>query len=199
MDKNLVRQQDHYDVEKRRQQASDERDTLNLRSKNLITMRSNGELTKDEFTDEIEQIRIKIVALTSTVTESVTDRNEVQVLLTQAKLFITRIEPLYLGFSTTNKQRFISLIFPNGIRYKDGILRTPEKSYLFRFIEELQAQKLKKTTLVNLRKPFYNSVIDKLTELGSLIKAFNLQPLIFNTILKCNTTILSSYNLGGKK
>ena len=65
-------------------------------------------------------------------------------LLEQAKLFITRVEPLYLGFSTANKQRFISLIFPKGIQYKDGILLTPEKPYLFEFLEELEAQKIKK-------------------------------------------------------
>ncbi len=124
---------------------------LNVEKKETILMKKKNQLTDEEYEEEMTRIRCEIIALTSTVSESVTDRNEVQVLLTQAKLFITRIEPLYLGFSTTNKQRFISLIFPKGIRYQDGILRTPEKSYLFEFIEELEAQRLKKTTLVTLR------------------------------------------------
>jgi len=75
-------------------------------------MKKKSQLTDEEFDEEMTRIRCEIIALTSTVSESITDRNEFMVLLEQAKLFITRIEPLYLGFSTANKQRFISLIFP---------------------------------------------------------------------------------------
>lgn len=63
------------------------------------------------------------------------------------------------------------LIENNSIYYRSSILARDMQFYsriAMRFL--------------NSRKPFYNSVIDRLAELGSLIKAFNLQPLTFNTI-----------------
>jgi hypothetical protein len=66
---------------------------LNDEKKETILMKKKSQLTDEEFDEEMTRIRCEIIALTSTVSESITDRNEVMVLLEQAKLFITRIEP----------------------------------------------------------------------------------------------------------
>jgi hypothetical protein len=67
-------------------------------------------------------------------------------------LFLKDLKTLYTGFSVKNKQRFLAFIFPKGVYFADGKIRTPEKSCLFEYLEEIEQKKSGNFDLVTLRR-----------------------------------------------
>ena len=84
------------------------------------------------------KINNELITVQTVVNENQIDVRELDALLDQSELFLTNIEPLYLGFNTRHKRELIKLIYPKGIEYADGVLRTKERSYLFKYIEALE-------------------------------------------------------------
>ena len=115
-----------------------------------IAMRRRQELTFDEFEKEMERIRIDMVGANVEVTENLINKNQLEVLLDQSELFLKDLKTLYTGFSVKNKQRFLAFIFPKGVFFADGKIRTPEKSCLFEYLEEI---KLKKSGNIDMVTP----------------------------------------------
>lgn len=132
--------------------AQERVDNLEYEKRQTIAMRRRNELTKEEFETEIERIRIDLVGAGVEVEYNLTDRNQLNTLLEQAQLFLTNLEPLYLGFSTDNKQRFAAFLFPKGVRYADGEIRTPEKSYLFTVLDNMKTENFENSLMVTPRR-----------------------------------------------
>jgi hypothetical protein len=91
--------------------------------------------------EEMSRIRAELIVASLEKNESLIDHNQLRVLLDQSQLFLTNVEPLYRGFSTAHKQRFLALAFPEGLQISDGKCRTPEKSYIFTRLEEIKSKK----------------------------------------------------------
>lgn len=110
---------------------------LEQEKKDTIAMRRSKELKFEDYELEMTRIENELAVANLVTSDKVLDKSVLLVKLEMAKLFLTNLEPLYNGFSTANKQRFISLIFPEGVRYADGKFRTLRKSYLFEYLENL--------------------------------------------------------------
>ncbi|HRN69681.1 MAG TPA: hypothetical protein PLS49_00725 [Candidatus Woesebacteria bacterium] len=132
--------------------AQDRVDNLEHEKRQTISMRRRNELTKEEFETEMERIRIDLVGAGVEVEYSLVDRNQLSTLLEQVKLFLTNLEPLYLGFSIDNKQRFAAFLFPKGVRYADGEIRTLEKSYLFTILDSMKTENFENSLMVTPRR-----------------------------------------------
>lgn len=107
----------------------------------LITMKRKRQLNDEQYETQMDKITNQIAATRAEVNDNLVEREELETLLAQAELFMTRIDILYRSFSTPNKRRFLTFIFPDGVKYKDGILRTQRKSLLFRLIDDIQTEK----------------------------------------------------------
>lgn len=113
-------------------------------------MHRNKRYTDVEYDEEMGIIRNEMAVAQLEINENLIDRNELELLLTQAELFITRLEPLYRSFSTANKRRFITLVFPKGVVYESGKVEPVKKSLLFEYLGDLQDQKLTIDEMVTL-------------------------------------------------
>ncbi len=121
-----------------------------IRTMELI---KKGVFPEEAGREELSRIVNGILVTRADVNENLIDRNQLEVLLNQAELFLTKIEPLYRGLSPTNKRRFITKIFPEGVYFyyaAEGKLRTAQKSLLFEFIDEINAQKTEKSEILTL-------------------------------------------------
>ncbi len=114
-------------------------------------MHRTGRYTDEEYDEEIAIWKNEMAVARLEINENLIDRNELEVLLAQAELFITKLEPLYRSFSTVNKRRFATLIFPKGIRYENGRIEPVEKSLLFEYLGDLEAKNVAKNQNVTLR------------------------------------------------
>lgn len=145
------------------------KDTIKREMARTIKMRKDDELTKEEYKEEMNKLRTNLIVAESELGEILIDRNKVAVLLEQAEQFLTNIEPLYLGFSISNKQRFASLVFPKGITYQNGEVRTLEKSYLFEYLEAIKQEKSEEFLYVTPRYENTNRLFD---EIKSILQWF---------------------------
>ncbi len=112
-----------------------------------------GVFPEEAGKEELSRIINGIAVAKLEVSENLIDRNELEVLLNQAELFLTNLEPLYMGFSPTNKRRFLTKIFPEGILFNSSSevrLRTIKKSLLFEFIDETIEEKSEKNNIMTL-------------------------------------------------
>jgi hypothetical protein len=118
----------------------------------------------------MKRIEADIVGAHNEVTYNLVDRNQLKVLLDQSELFLNNVEPLFIGFSTANRQRLAHFIFPQGILYADGKLRTPKKALMFEFIEAIESKNLDEFEKVSAQG--INSGLAKLaSELHDVISA----------------------------
>jgi site-specific DNA recombinase len=131
-------EREHHNYEMKKRIAREALDELEKQKESLIGMRGREEITKDEFTSEIEKLRVKIVLATSEVVENSISRSQLECMLFEAKLFLSNVELLYRELNTINKQIFITRLFPQGVVYQNGKVRTHEKCALFAYIDELQ-------------------------------------------------------------
>lgn len=143
---------EYKEFKKTHQVAKQREENLLYEKKETIAMRRKKELTIDEYKAEMDRIRLELTVATLEKNESIIDENRLRVLLDQAELFLTKVEPLYCGFSPKHKQRFLSLAFPEGLRFSDGKCRTLEKAYIFDILEEIKAGKKIDFELVTPRR-----------------------------------------------
>lgn len=115
-------------------------------------MHRTGRYSDEEYDEEIALWKNEMAVVRLEINENLIDRNELEVLLVQAELFITRLEPLYRSFSTENKRRFSTLIFPKGVRYENGKIEPVEKSLLFEYLGDLQAKNAASNQMVTSRR-----------------------------------------------
>jgi len=127
----------------------------------------------------MEIIRNEMAVAQLEVNEKLIDRNELELFLTQAELFIIRLEPLYRSFSTANKRRFITLVFPKGVVYENGKVEPVKKSLLFEYLGDLQDQKLATDEMVTLTLPHPNQIIADILDLFNTF-ASDLRGLSYN-------------------
>lgn len=152
-------------LKKTHDSAKHKGEMLKFDKKQTIAMRRRKELSIEEYEDEMNRIRAELVVADLEAEESKIDFSHLRVLLDQSELFLTKIEPLYRGFGITHKQRFLALVFPEGVRFMDGKCRTPEKGYIFNRIEEIEEGKKADFSMVTLKGDFMNQVIDELRRL----------------------------------
>ncbi|MBN2016105.1 recombinase family protein [Candidatus Dojkabacteria bacterium] len=126
------------EIEEKQKRAKKYKESLLIEKRETIAMRRREELELEDFKIEMERIKNELIVTKKVIEENQIDINELEALLEQAELFLSNIKPLYLGFNTKHKREFITIIFPEGIKYADGVLRTNKKSYLFEYLETIQ-------------------------------------------------------------
>ena len=134
------------EIKEKQVKANNYKEGLLNEKKETISMRRRGELELEDFNNEMERIKNDLIVTEKVIEENKIDKNELDSLLEQADLFLSNIKPLYLGFNTKHKREFIKIIFPNGIKYADGVLQTDKKSCLFEYLETLQKGEIKDVT-----------------------------------------------------
>lgn len=141
---------EYKEYERNYQNSKQNVERLEEEKRSTIAMRRRKEITSEEFEKEIIRLRNEILVAQVETTDYEIDKNQLELLLEQAKLFLTNLEPLYCSFSTSNKQRFIAFAFPKGVKYENEKFRTPEKANVFTLLEEIKRQKSNKNRLVTL-------------------------------------------------
>jgi hypothetical protein len=131
-------------------------------------MRRREELTLKDYKKEMEDIENDIVAAKAEAEFTLVDKNQLQVLLDLAELFLTNLEPLFISFGTANRQLFAHFVFPAGVLYKDGEI--PPKALMFESLEAIES-KNKKMKMVKGRgigSNFFREVVKEFTRLSRL-------------------------------
>lgn len=89
-------EEDHSDFEKRYRLAKEKVESLEFEKSETIRMKRRGEITLEEYEIEIAKLRNEIIVAQLVENENKIYKNKLEVLLTQAELFLTNIEPLRL-------------------------------------------------------------------------------------------------------
>lgn len=142
--------QEEYEECTRKHKISEDRIKLLEEKKDrTIDMRRKEELSSKDYKKQMTDIENDIIAAQNDAEYNLVDKNQLKVLLEQAALFLSNLETLFVGFSTTNKQRFAHFVFPEGVRYEDGKIRTPKKAFTFEFLEALESNDPEKIDMVS--------------------------------------------------
>ncbi len=144
-------EKEHAIYDERHKHAEKKLDDLKDKKDYINKMHRTGRYSDEEYDEEIALWKNEMAVVRLEINENLIDRNELEVLLVQAELFITRLEPLYRSFSTENKRRFSTLIFPKGVRYENGKIEPVEKSTLFEYLGDLQAKNVDVNQMVTSR------------------------------------------------
>ena len=142
---------EYEDKELIKQTSSEQLAKLEAEKKETIAMRRRGELELEDYEEEMDRIKRELFSTQTSFNENEIDRGELELLLTQAEMFLKNIKPLYSGFSPKNKRRMAHMIFPNGVTYSDGVLQTSEKADIFRLFDEMESGNFDVSTMVTLR------------------------------------------------
>ena len=102
-----------------------------------ISIQRRNELDLEDYTNEISRIKTEITNLKSRDSDTEIDDTLFNKLLDNAEDFLNNIEPLYNTFPISKKRELIQIIYPGGVKYGNGTLRTKEKSYLFNVLDTL--------------------------------------------------------------
>jgi hypothetical protein len=131
---------EHAEFEEARRVGEIKLQSLEEEKIRTMSLIKTGVFPEEAGRGELSRIINEILVTRADVNENLIDRNQLEVLLNQAELFLTKTEPLYMGFSPTNKRRFLTKIFPEGVYFdyaSEVKLRTARKSLLFEFIDEM--------------------------------------------------------------
>lgn len=87
----------------------------------------------DEITykEKVEQVRGELLAKKVYLSEVTIDLNDIESCLTYCKFFLSNVADLWAQTSLDLKQRFQSLIFPEGVIYNEGAFRTNSTALIF--------------------------------------------------------------------
>ncbi len=108
---------------------------LEKEKEETISMRRRKELDLEDYNNEMYKIKTKIKNLSSSINYNEFEDHDYNKLLDNAEEFLSNIEPLYNDYPISKKRELIQIIYPKGIKYGNGTLRTNEKSYLFNVLD----------------------------------------------------------------
>jgi DNA invertase Pin-like site-specific DNA recombinase len=109
---------------------------------NLLTMRMNGEVTREEFEEANAAFRSKIFDLEQKLQELASTRITAESFVRFAELQLTDMAHVWRIASPVQRERVQNLLFENGLEYssESGFLNR-SKSSLFKALQEIDLQK----------------------------------------------------------
>lgn len=110
---------------------------LEKEKEETISMRRRRELDIEDFNNEMNKIKTKIKNLSSNSDYEEFQNYDYNKLLDNAEDFLNNIEPLYNAYPISKKRELARVIYPKGVEYGNGKLRTKEKSYIFNVLDSL--------------------------------------------------------------
>lgn len=111
---------------------------LEKEKEETISMRRRGELDIEDFKNEMNKIKTEIKNLSSNIDYDELVNYDYIKLLDNAETFLNNIEPLYNAYPISKKRQLMQIIYPKGVMYGNGNLRTNEKSYLFNVLDMMK-------------------------------------------------------------
>jgi len=102
-----------------------------LKQQRITELVINGTFDKDTFQQQKQEIDNEVMVKTIELNELLTEMNDVESCINYCNHFVKNIDKLWLDSNIDLKQRFQSIIFPEGIYFQNGIIGTTKMCSLF--------------------------------------------------------------------
>lgn len=131
----------HMAAKQERQHYETEVKRIETRKEQVIQMRMNGEITKDEFMRLKDGLEMRITALTISQNEAMANELDIEAALTYAVQFLRNLARQWQDMDIKQKQRLQKLVLPEGIGYDKAIgeFRTAILSPIFELNQRFEA------------------------------------------------------------
>ncbi len=113
---------------------------LEAKKKRIFEMREDGEYTKVQFNDRLNEVENRIVATTISLNETKIEQLDIEIVITYATKFISDLSTIWFDLSPQLKPRFQKLVFPQGVFYDPKIkFRTTKLGYIYELNQKIEA------------------------------------------------------------
>ncbi len=115
---------------------------LEIERKRIDELIIKGTFDDNAYTRNMERIKEDMMLVKIELNETKLELNDVEGCLNYCKYFLSNCASLWVGAELDLRQRFQSLIFPQGISYDGKVFGTTPLAFIFRHLQQLSTKKL---------------------------------------------------------